>query len=178
MIALVFVALFTVPMVLVFSSMDGGGGFQGGPGAGSRDGPSLVPRERFAQAWAKVRDETGPEESLTILRVAPDGVNAIVKGARGNQRLILVGPDLSVREFPGGSSSQRGLSIRRFDTALPERLVRRAAERVGQRPSDINYLALSAIPSARGGGVWSIFFDRGRHLTADLDGSSMRVIGQ
>ncbi|MDQ3934524.1 MAG: hypothetical protein M3340_07820, partial [Actinomycetota bacterium] len=67
----------------------------------------------------------------------------------------------------------------RVDPALPERLVRRAAERVRARPDDLSYLALASTPTIRGGGIWSIFFNGGAsHAVADLDGSNLQVPGQ
>ncbi len=174
--ALVFVALFALPFVLVFRSFDGGGG--GFSGVGSHDGPSLVPRERFARAWEKVREEGGAEASLAVLRVAPDRIDAILHQPGGERVNVQVRADLHVLRFPAGTGAERGLSLRRFDVGLPERLVRRAAERVGAARDDLSYLALSATPSFGGGGVWSIFFDGGRHVIADYDGSNMRVPGQ
>jgi hypothetical protein len=177
--ALIFVAAFVVPVVWVFLAVDfGGSGGNGFGGTESHDGPSLVPRERFSQAWVKVRDEAGPEGSLTVLRVAPDRIDAVLKQPGDRLLNIQVRGDLSVLRFSAGSSTQRGLSVRRFDTALPERLVRRAAERAGASREDLSYLALSATPTAGSGGVWSIFFDGGRHVVADYDGSNMRVPGQ
>ena len=174
-VALVFVALFVLPFVLVFRSFDGdGGGFSG---VESHDGPSLVPRERFARAWEKVLAESGSEASLGLLRVAPDRIDAIVNQPGGSRVNIQVRADLSVMQLPAGSDSNRGLSLRRFDTALPERLVRRAAERVGASRDDLSYLALSVTRSFGSGGVWSIFFG-GRFVIADYDGSNMRVPGQ
>jgi hypothetical protein len=175
--ALVFVAAFTIPVIVAFTAVDfGGGGGGSGFGTGSRDGPSLVPADRFDRAWGKVRDAAGPEDSLAVLRVAPERVDAIVSSPGGERRSIQVWPDLSVMEFPAGSGgSDDGLSLRRFDTALPDRLVRRAAERLGVARDAIDYLAFAA---HGGSGSWSVFFDGGRYVVADLDGSSMRVPGQ
>ncbi|HEX8646426.1 MAG TPA: hypothetical protein VF715_05965 [Thermoleophilaceae bacterium] len=176
--AVVFVAAFVVPIVWVFLAVDFGGGGGGFGGVESHDGPSLVPRERFSQAWGKVREEAGSEGSLTVLRVAPDRIDAVVNRAGGQRLNVQVRADLSVLRFPAGSGGQRGLSLSRFDTGLPDRLLRRAAKRAGASRDDVNYLALSATPALGGGGIWSVFFKDGRHVTADYDGSNMRVPGQ
>jgi hypothetical protein len=127
---LVFVGIFVIPFFAVFSAFDGddnGGGFSSPE---SHEGPSLVPRGRFAEAMAKVRAEAGSEASLTVLRVAPDRIDAIVTRAGGGRASIQVLPDLDVRTFGVGGGGQRGLSLRRIDPALPERLLRRASERL------------------------------------------------
>jgi hypothetical protein len=185
-VALVFVAVMVLPFVFAFDAFDGldGDGGSGGGGApfgGSNDGPSLVPRERFASAMGKVREEAGSEASIQVLRVAPDRIDAIVRRSNGRRANIQVLPDLDVRVFDIGTTGggERGLSLGRIDAALPERLARRAAERVRARPDDLSYMALAATPMLGGGGIWSIFFNGGtRHAVADLDGSNLRVPGQ
>jgi hypothetical protein len=176
--ALLFVAAFVVPIVLVFSSIGGENGIGGSGfrGPASHDGPSLVPRERFARALAKIRDRAGPEASVVVLRVEPKRVDAIMRGAGGRRTTIQVQPDLSVTAFPAGVAGQRGVRLSRIAPGLPERLTRRAAERLGASRDDLSYMAFTAIDSIGGGGVWSIFFS-GRHVIADLDGSNMRVPG-
>lgn len=170
---LLFALVFIVPFVWVLLSVDFGGSGAGG-GIGSRDGPSLVPAERFEEAWGKVRAEAGPEDSLVVLRVAPERIDAILASPGGERRSVQVWADLSVMGFPAGrGGSERGLSLRRLDPALPERLVRRAAERLGAARDELDYLVLSGV-----GGGWSIFFDGGRYAIADVDGSNMRVPGQ
>lgn len=170
--ALLFVAAFTVPVIFAFTAVD----FGGGSGTASREGPSLVPADRFEKAWDKVRGAAKAEDSLAVLRVSPERIDAIVSSPGGQRRSIQVWADLSVMQFPAGSGgTERGLSLRLFDTALPERLVRRAAERLAVARGDVDYLALAA---HGGGGSWSVFFDGGRYVVADLDGSNMRVPGQ
>lgn len=182
--ALLFVAAFVVPIVLVFTSLGGEdgiggtGGFGGFGGTGSHDGPSLVKPDRFESAMGKVQDRAGPEASLAVLRVAPERINAIVRAPGGKRTTISVQPDLSVTTLPAGiAGSERGVSMRKIDPALPQRLARRAAVRLRTRPADLDYMALTAIESFGGGGSWSIFFD-GRLVIADLDGSNLRVPGE
>ena len=179
-VALLFVAVMVLPFILVFNAIDGGDNPSGVDSPSSHDGPSLIPRERFAQAMAKVRDEAGSEASVSILRVAPDRIDAIVTKADGSRASIQVLPDLDVRNFSIGSGGQRGVSFGRIDPALPQRLVRRAAERLGRAPDQLSYLAFTSIPSVGGGGTWAIFFEGGgpgRFMTADLDGSNLRQPG-
>lgn len=178
--ALMFVGIFVIPFVAVFSVFDSDE-IDGISSPQSHDGPSLVPRDRFAKAMAKVRAEAGNEASLTVLRVAPDRIDAIVTRASGERASIQVLPDLDTRTFGAGGGGQRGLSLRRIDDALPERLLRRASERLGVPRGDLDYMALTSIPSVGGGGTWAIFFEGGgpgRFMTANLDGSNLRAPGQ
>jgi hypothetical protein len=72
------------------------------------------------------------------------------------------------------------VSFRRIDPGLPQRLVRRASERLGVSAGELSYLAFTSIPSIGGGGTWAIFFEGGgpaRFMTADLDGSNLRQPG-
>ena len=180
-IAILFVAAFALPIFFLLTSIGGDDDIGGLSGPGSGDGPSLIPRERFERAYARVRDEAGSEGSLTVLRIAPERIDAVVRKAGGERASIQVTSDLDVRSFPAGvaTAAERGLSLRRLDPALPDRLVRRAARRLEVSPDDIDYLALSAVGGGvGGGGVWSLFFDGGGHVVADLDGSNMRVPGQ
>ena len=180
-VALVFVGIFVFPFIAVFNAFDDDGGGGGFSSPQSHDGPSLVPRDRFAKAMAKVRAEAGSEASLTVLRVAPDRIDAIVTRAGGGRTNIQVLPDLDVRTFGLGGGGQRGLSLRRVDAALPERLLSRASERLGVPRDDLSYMALTSIPSVGGGGAWAIFFEgggTGRFMTANLDGSNLRAPGQ
>lgn len=184
-VAIVFVVAMAAPFLFAFDAFDGFDGGGGGPsapfsGGDSSDGPSLVPRERFAQAMGKVREEAGAEASIVVLRIAPDRVDAVVRRANGERASIQVLPDLDVRAFDVGTATaaERGLSLGRIDPAVPERLVRRAAERLRASADDLSYLALAATPTIGGGGIWSIFFSNGaKHAVADLDGSNLRVPG-
>lgn len=173
--ALLFVAVMVIPVIVAFTAVDFGGS-SGSPGIGSRDGPSLLPAERFEKAWAKVRAKAGPEDTLDVLRVAPERIDAIVASPGGQRYSIQVWGNLSVTSFPAGTvSGARGMSLRRLDTALPARVVARAAERLKVSRDSFDYLALSALG---GTGSISVFFEGGRYATADIDGRNMRVPGQ
>jgi len=179
--ALVFVVVMAAPFVAVFGVFSGDGVFggSGSPSTSAHEGPSLVPRERFARALKSIRAEAGSEASLTALRVAPERIDAIVVRASGEPASIQVHADLEVNTYGAGGGGRRsGLSLGRIDPAVPERLVRRAAERVRADPDDLSYMALAGTGSFGGGGIWSVFFSGGRYATADLDGSNLRVPGQ
>ncbi|MDQ3935310.1 MAG: hypothetical protein M3340_11860, partial [Actinomycetota bacterium] len=87
-VALVFVVVMVAPFLFAFDAFDGDGGGGGGGFGGSHDGPSLVPRERFARAMDKVRSEAGAEASVQVLRVAPDRIDAVVRRANGQRTTI------------------------------------------------------------------------------------------
>jgi hypothetical protein len=175
-VAIGFVAVMVLPFVFAFNAFDSDG--PSGFDLDDHDGPSLVSKDRFSKAMAKVRDEAGPEASLTALRLAPDRLDAVVAKAGGGLSTIQVLPDLHVRAFGASTgSSPRGLSLRRIDPAVPDRLLRRAAERLGLSHDDLNYMALSGVG---GNATWAIFFTgggTGRFATADLDGSNLRIPG-
>ena len=175
--AVLVVGLPTLIIVTALRTVDGAGGGSAGPG--SHDGPSLIARDRFARALEKAKDEAGPEASLVALRLDPERAVFVVRRADGSGTLINVLADLDAQVFPGGTAGPRGLSLNRIDPAVPERLVRRAAERQLLDPGDVDYLALSSAEGVYGGGVWSIFFEgaTGPPMNAHLDGSNLRAPG-
>jgi hypothetical protein len=182
--AVIMAVLFVgVPSLIVYSvfegvddAVDSPSGFGGVDGDAA--GPSLVRADRFTRALAEIRERAGSEGSIIAMRLDPARVSAVVRRSDGSGRVIVVARDLDVTELPGGSPGGRGLGFNRVDPAVPERLVRRAAERVGVKPDSLSYLAVSHSPPARSGGQWSVFFEGGRFATADLDGRNLVVPGQ
>jgi hypothetical protein len=178
-VVLVAIVVVGAPALITFSvlrDVDEGGGTSGF-GGGSHDGPSLVGRKPFARALEEVRRESGPEASLVALRLDPERLSAVVRRADGSRKVINVLADFDVATFPAGQGGERGLSLNRIDPGVPTRLVRAAAERLRQDPDDVSYLALSSIRSIGGGGVWSVFFQSGPPVSADLDGSNIQTPG-
>jgi hypothetical protein len=177
--ALVFVAVMVVPFILAFGVFFNEERISGGfDSPSSHDGPSMIPAKRFEKAMGRVRKEAGSEATLTAIRLAPDRVDATVRKAGGDSVLIQVLPDLSVRRFNAGSNGQRGLSLRRVDPRVPDRVVRAGAERLRVKRGDVSYLVLAATPTVGGGGIWSAYFGPGSYVIADLDGRNVRVPGQ
>lgn len=159
----------------VDDAFEGGGG-SGGDGGGSGDSgdaPSLVRADRLRAALEKVKDEAGSEGSLVAMRIDPDRVSAVIRRADGTRSVVVVERDLDERVLPAGEGGARGLSLNRIDPAVPDRLVRRVAERLGRSVDDLSYLAVTPLPTTPSGGQWSIFFEGGRFYTADLDGSNL-----
>ena len=180
--ALLFVAIPALIVISVIDSVDDVGR-PGGSDAfdGEADGPSLVRADRFGPALERVKDRAGSEGSLVAMRLDPDRVSAVVRKADGTRSVIVVAPDLDVTELPAGSGGGRGLSLNRIDPAVPERLVRAAAERRGVKPDALSYMAVTPLPRSRSGGQWSIFFDppgSNRMVVADLDGRNITVPGE
>jgi hypothetical protein len=182
LLALGFVAIMVIPFVGVFGVLsDDGGGIRAPGSADSHDGPSLIQRERFGRALTKIKELSGSEASLVGMRVAPDRIDALVRRSSGERTGIQVLADLDARMYGAAGTGPRGLSLNRIDPAVPDRVVRAGAERVGARRSDVSYLALAPVPSLGGGGIWSVFFSGGtgnRYAIADLDGGNVRVPGQ
>jgi hypothetical protein len=115
------------------------------------------------------------------MRVAPDRIDAVIRRSNGERASIQVLADLDTRMYGAAGTGPRGLSLSRINPAVPDRVVRAGAERVGARRSDVSYLALAPVPSLGGGGIWSVFFSGGngnRYAIADLDGGNVRVPGQ
>lgn len=179
--ALVFVAVMVVPFILAFGLFFDDERISGGVDSpSSHDGPSMIPAKRFEKAMDKVRSEAGSEATLTAIRLAPDRMDATVRRAGGQAVLIQVLPDMSVRRFNAGSNGRRGLSLRRVDPRVPDRLVRAGAERLRVKRGEVDYLVLAAVPRFGGGGIWSAYFTgsgAGRYVIADLDGRNVRVPG-
>ena len=144
----------------------------------SHEGPSLVPRARFAKALERIDDKIGPEATVYVLRVEAERIDAVVREGDGKGRAIQVRGDLSTTSFPAGTAGPRGISLRRVDPAAPQRIVR-----AGQRlldSKDLNYMALS-ISSLDGDGTWSAFFGgpgSSSLVIAKLDGSGAYVPGR
>ncbi len=155
-----------------------GGGSGGSGGSDSGDERSLVRPDRFRPALQKVKDEAGAEGSAIAMRLDPDRLSAVIRKADGTRVVVIVERDLDERVVPAGEGGGRGLSLNRIDPAVPDRLVRRVAERAGRTVDDLSYLAVSAIPTEPSGGTWSIFFDSGVFFVADLDGSNLTRPGQ
>jgi hypothetical protein len=180
LIGIVIVTAVAVPIILTLvsfmTSSGGGGGFGG---SGSHDGPSLVKRDRMAKALQKIDEQLGPEGTVTVLRVSPERIDAVVREASGSQRSVQVHPDLSTSWFGAGrSGTDDGLSLERIDPAAPERIARRGARLVDARPGDLDYMALTSNPIT-GGGIWAAFFGAGRGpVTANLAGTEVSAPGQ
>jgi hypothetical protein len=160
----------------VDDAFDGGGG--GGGGGGSGDEPSLVRPDRFRPALEKVKEEAGSEGSVIAFRLDPERLSAVIRRSDGTGAVVIVERDLDERVLPAGQGGGRGLSLNRIDPAVPDRLARRVAERLGRPVDDLSYLALTAIPTNRTGGTWSVFFKSGTFYVADLDGSNLTRPGQ
>jgi hypothetical protein len=179
-VVVVAIPVFTIVTALdeVDDAFDSPSGVSGGGESG--DGPSLVRPDRFEPALEKVKREAGPEGSVVALRLDPDRLSVVLRKADGSGAVVIVSRDLDVtRVGSGGSAGSRGLSLNRIDPAVPERLVRAAAERIGRRVDDLSYLALVPSSGFKGGASWAVFFGSGGGpVIADLDGSHTRLPGQ
>lgn len=165
----------------VDDAFDGGGSGGGGGGfgdGGSGDEPSLVRPDRLRAALERVKDEAGPEGSLVAMRIDAERVSAVIRRADGTRSVVVVERDLDNRVLPAGEGGERGLSLNRIDPAVPQRLARRVAERLGRPVEDLSYLAVTPLPTTRAGGQWSIFFEGGKFYVADLDGSNLTRPGE
>jgi hypothetical protein len=90
--------------------------------------------------------------------------------------VVIVARDLDKTVVGAGEGGGRGLSLNRIDPAVPDRLARAVAKRLGRSVEDLSYLALTSTPGFGSGGSWSIFFGSpgsGAPFTADLDGRNL-----
>jgi hypothetical protein len=141
-------------------------------GLGAR---SLVRADRFGPAMRRLRAQR--YGGLTSLRVAPDRIDAQFRTADGRLMSVQLRSDGKLQSF-GKSGPGFGfvstIPFSKVRPGVPERLTRRAAERVRQSPAQLNYLALS-----RGGTrdvLWGVFFKDGAHVQGFGNGRVWRRV--
>jgi hypothetical protein len=147
---------------------------QGPPptGLGER---SLVRAANFGPAMRRLRAER--YGGLTSLRVAPDRIDAQFRTDDGRITNVQLTADGDLRQFgtsgPGFGSVDT-IPYSRVRRGTPELLTRRAAERVRQPASQLDYLALSRAGSL--GVLWGAFFKDGAHVQGFADGRVWRRV--
>lgn len=145
-------------------------------------GDSLVAPGNFARALDEVADRMGAGDVVNSLRLSPIRVDATVRDANGNQRILSVDPsfDVDVREF--GESTQPGVRPRAVDAGAPARMFAAVARRAPAGPENLDYLVFSVSSGGAGAGSWSMFLDDvpiGRQQwQADARGADVRPLGQ
>ena len=138
-------------------------------------GASLVRRERFGPAMRRLQNKGYGR--LTSVRVAPERINAQFLTKDGALLSTQLGFDGKLQSF-GKSGSGFGfvktIPYSRVDPGAPERLTRRAAERLGKSPKALDYVVLS-----QGGPedlLWGAFFKGGGHVQGFADGRVWRRV--
>jgi hypothetical protein len=106
---------------------------------------------------------------LKLVRLAPDRMDAQFARPDGGLDLVQVKADgaRQVIRTAGGTGGTPPLRIAAIDTRAPGRLVGSAAERLGRKPSSVDYLVLLNIGR---GPRWSVYFKGGRAFLADVRG--------
>jgi hypothetical protein len=135
---------------------------------------SLVREAQFAAAMRRLQGER--YGGLTSLRVAPERINAQFLTDDGRLVSVQLSSDGKLQTFGGGGTgfSTDTIPYSRVRAAVPERLTRRAAKRVGKPATRLDYLVLS------GGGprdlLWGAFFKGGGHVQGFADGRVWRRV--
>src|SRR4029078_444744 len=119
----------------------------------------------FERAIAQIRHRGGGK--LENLRVAPERIDASLISDRGTLVNVQVSATEGYRKFsesgPGFTASDT-VPFSKLDAALPQKLTRAAAERLGSPVGAINYL----VPTISGGKVvWGAYFKTGAIFLAN-----------
>ena len=138
--------------------------------------PSLVRAANFGPAMRRLRAER--YGGLTSLRVAPDRIDAQFRTDDGRLTNVQLRADGELQEFgrsgPGFGAVDTS-PFSRVRRRTPELLTRRAAERVKQPASQLDYLALSGVGPRDV--LWGVFFKDGAHVQGFADGRVWRRVG-
>lgn len=141
---------------------------------------SLVRPENLARALRKVRAESPAGTTLSMLRLAPEGLDATVQDPNGAQRIVSVDAAFDTTDRSFGTATQPGLAFDRVDTAAPARMLRAVAGRTRADLDELNYLALTVGGSDRAQS-WFLALrgdGRDRQWTADARGGDVRHPGE
>ena len=120
----------------------------------------------------KVRADPGGK--LLLLRLAPERADLQLRRKGGGLAMVQLRFDggRSIVGSPGTSGS-KAITFSKIDRGAPQRLVRGAAERLGRKPSSIDYLVLIDV---LGGPQWSAYFSGGAAFQGDAHGRVVRRI--
>jgi hypothetical protein len=129
-------------------------------------GTSLVGAGALKAALAQL-----PKGDITMLRVAPERIDAIVN-VDGRQHAVQVtaGGDVQDITTPGGATGDPV----KPNAAAPMRIARTAARRAGQPISQVNYLVLIHLLDKD---EWQLFFKDGTHFSGSANGKHVRKVG-
>jgi len=135
---------------------------------------SLLRPAAFERALAQLRSrEIGRIQNL---RVAPERIDASLLTPRGTLVNVQLRPGGEFQRFSESGSGFGGIDtipFGRIDPAVPQRLVRAAAERLGRPVSRIDYL----VPSKTSGEItWGAYFKGGAIFLANERGKITRRI--
>jgi hypothetical protein len=131
---------------------------------------SLIAHDSFAAALERLR--ASRLGRLTLLRVAPERIDARLLTRGGRLRNVQLRHDGRLRDFgasAGGFGFVDTIAYARVDRAAPERLTRSAAKRLGVPVARVDYVVLTTLG-------WSVVFKGGRQFAADAHGRGLRRI--
>lgn len=135
---------------------------------------SLLRPADFAAAMRRLREERLGR--LTLVRVAPERIDARLLTRGGRLRSVQVRHDGELRAFAasgGGFGFVDTFAFSSVDAAVPERLTRAAAKRLGRPVTRLDYLVVTAT----GGDIrWGAYFKGGQYFLADARGRIIRRV--
>ena len=137
-------------------------------------GKSLVREDRFGPAMRRLQEQGYGR--LTNVRVAPERINAQFLTKDGGLLNVQLGYDGKLQSFgkSGTGFSPPTIPFSRVNTAAPERLTRRSAERVGKTPRQLDYMVLTQ--GGPKGNLWAVFFKGGGNVQGYPDGRVWRRV--
>lgn len=138
-------------------------------------GASLVRSERFGPAVRRLQAKGYGR--LTSLRLAPERINAQFLTKDGALQSVQLGSDGTLRssgKSGSGFGSVGTIPYSRVNVGAPERLTRRAAERVRKSPKQLDYMVLTH--GGPRGYLWAVFFKGGGNVQGYPDGRVWRRV--
>jgi hypothetical protein len=136
---------------------------------------SLLTRRAFAPALAGLgKSGLGRLRTLTV---RPRRIDAQLLTPGGRLRSVQVasgGAAHTLATSGAGFGALPTIPFARVDAAAPARLARSASQRLGQSPSNVDYVVLLRLGSAL---TWSVYMRDGKHFLADAHGRIARRAG-
>lgn len=144
---------------------------------------SMLRAANTRRALREVAKRSPSEVRIQSLTIRPTSVDLSVEvPAEGSRRTFTVDPGFGVSSGdPSDASSDSGVTFRRLDGGVPERMARIVLDQVRRPAAALDYV-IAGIPSSAGAGLtWQLYLKGGRvrdrAWTADADGTNVRRNG-
>ena len=147
----------------------------------SASAESLLRAERLGRALTLIGAAGPAGSTVESLRLTPTAINAVIAEPNGRRHSVDIDLALALTKQESGAVRGEGPQAAEIDASMPTRLIDRARRNFGLKPGDLDYVLLSARSGQPGKATWGLYYSEpplDNDLTADFDGSNLRVIGQ